>query len=96
MAKERSKKNDSIKLLVKDGHITTIRAIFDYTAPTPAAKHLGTSYGRLLKLIDKVELFRVNELFQLGRYYELDEDTMLMLLMNQYREGISKKKARGK
>ena len=39
----------------------------------------------LQKLIDKVELFRVNELFALGRYYELEEDTMLLLLMNQYR-----------
>ena len=96
MAKERTQKKDSIKLLVQAGHIRTVKDIFDYTPPTPAAKHLGTSYARLLKLIVKVELFRVNELFRLGQFYGIDEDAMLKLLMNQYHDSTGKRKVKSK
>jgi hypothetical protein len=86
----KDKRFKTVKLLIESNNITNFSDIFEHIPKTVIAKHLGTNYNRLSKLVDNVDLFSLRDLFRLARFFEVDDKVMLDLAFTQYSEKKAK------
>jgi hypothetical protein len=88
---EKDKRYKTIKHLIDGGHITLFNEIFDHIPKSKVAQDLGTNYNRLQRLISHVDEFKFKEIFTIGDFFEVEPQTMVSLVLNQY---ISTRKAK--
>jgi len=73
-----------IRTLFNDGKIHTFNEIFGFVPKTIVANDLGKKVDRFNKLMNKVEKFTLEEIFQIGRLCDLEEGQILQLVMEDY------------
>jgi hypothetical protein len=61
-------------------------------APTPVAKYLGSNTGRLNLRLQHPEKFKLKEIYSIAAYFGVDDDLVLALVHNQYKENKGKKR----
>ncbi len=92
MAKERDKKTEKIKSLIEKGEFKTIQEVFDMIAPTPVAKYLGSNTTRFKLRLKHPEDFKLREIYAIATYFAVEEDMLVSLVHNQYKENKGKRK----
>lgn len=90
---ERRKQYQAIKILIEAGHIQEFRQIFEHIYPTHVAKDMGIHYTRFTSMIEKVQGFKLQELYTLARLIGVPGLTLLQLVDIQH-EGDKKKRRR--
>ena len=86
-----AKKDDykAIKVLIEGGHITEFRQIFDHTYRTNIANDLGIYYSRFKQMMDHIDRFSIQELYQLARLIGVEGKVMVKLAVEQVEKDIS-------
>lgn len=82
----------SVKALIEKGEITEFRQIFDIITLTKVAVDLGTHTSTLSDLNDNVGKMSLERMIKLGELLEVQTDTILKLLENQYNKKKKLKK----
>ena len=75
-----------VKPMVEAGKIEVFSDIFKFIPKTRVANDLGKKVDRFNELMANVEEFILKDLFHIAKFCELDEETMLRLVMKQYRD----------
>jgi hypothetical protein len=89
---ERNKQYQAIKVLIEAGHITEFRQIFEHIYPTHVARDMGIHYTRFTKMIDRVQDFRVSELYRVAGFIGIAGIKILQLVDAQYEAEKKRKK----
>ena len=92
MAKDRRYK--TVNILISGGHIKSFREIFDTLPKSVIARDLGINNLRFSKLINRVDLFLVRDLFRLATFLEVEEMVLMDLIYQQYVTDQKNKKKR--
>ncbi|MBO9563560.1 MAG: hypothetical protein J7621_12325 [Niastella sp.] len=74
-----------VKKLIESGHITEFKQIFTYLPKTVMAQDLGTNNNRMTKLIERTEMFTLEELNRIGDLIDISFDSVNSLASNQYK-----------
>ncbi len=74
-----------VKKLIESGHITEFKQIFTYLPKTVMAQDLGTNNNRMTRLIERTEMFTLEELNRIGDLIDISFDSVNMLASNQYK-----------
>lgn len=69
--------------MIRSGDIKQFRDIFRYAQITPVIKHLNSNHTRLQAAISDITKFKVGTLVKIADFFELDEKTMMDLVVNQ-------------
>jgi hypothetical protein len=77
----------TVKLLVDNGEIQSFWQIYETIPKSNVAKALGIHFSRMQTMIRYVNRIRVQDIFLLSRYFDMDSDTMWQLIKNQYVTG---------
>lgn len=85
----RDHRYDLIKPMIENGKILTFNDIFKYIPKTVVAKDLGKKVDRFNTLMSRVEEFILSDLFIIAGFFEIDEEVMLRLVMNDYKKNKS-------
>ena len=80
----RDRRYSVVKLFYDQGKIQTFKDIFEFIPKSVVAKDLGKKVDRFTVLINKVEKFKVEELFRIGRFCSLDEDAIMNLVLKEH------------
>lgn len=93
-----AKKDDYkvVKVLIETGHITEFRQIFDHVYKTTVANDLGIYYNRFKDLLEHVDRFSIQELYQLGRVIGIDGRKMVQLALDQFEKDRAAKLSKGR
>jgi hypothetical protein len=92
MAKDR--RYITVKNLITAGYINSFREIFDTIPKSVVARDLRMNNARFTRLINDVGSFRLEELFRLAVFLELEGFTIIKLVMQQFElDKKSKKKS---
>lgn len=78
----RHKSAKTVKLLIENGQVKTIKEVFDHIPITPVARYLGTNFSRLNKYVQHPALFSYEDAFLLAAYFEIDAKTMSDIIFN--------------
>ena len=70
--------------MFKDGKIRTFSDIFEFVPKTIVATNMGKKVDRFTRLMNRVEKFTLEDLFQIGKLCELEESQMIQLVMKEY------------
>lgn len=70
--------------MIENGKIMVFNDIFKYIPKTVVAKDLGKKVDRFNVLMSRVEEFMLQDLFIIAGFFEIDEEVMLRLVMNDY------------
>lgn len=81
------------KYTVEKGDIKTLNDLFEIVSKTKVSEDLGYKNTRFTELLENVERFTLEQLFDLGKLFELDEKTITDLACNEY---LLQKEARKK
>ena len=88
----RDRRFDLISTMFKDGKIRTFNDIFEFVPKTVVATNMGKKVDRFTEMMNKVEKFKLEELFAIAKLCELDEHTILDLAHKEYTTQKKKKK----
>jgi plasmid maintenance system antidote protein VapI len=80
----RDERYSLIKRQVEYGEIKEFTDIFKFITKTQVATDLGKKTGTFTELMNNVQKFTFEEIFSIGNLFDLDEDTMIKLVMRQY------------
>ena len=80
----RDRRYDVISTLFKDGKIRTFKDIFEFVPKTVVATNMGKKVDRFTRLMNRVEKFTLEDLFQIGKLCDLEEPQMIQLVMKEY------------
>jgi hypothetical protein len=94
MAKERDKKTEKIKSLMEKGEFKTLQEVFDMMAPTPVARYIGSNTTRFNLRLKHPDKFKLKEIYAIAAYFSVDEDLVLALVHNLYKENKGKKRGK--
>ncbi len=83
----KDKRYKTVKILIEGGHITEFQQIFEHISKTTVAEQLGIHFTRMNKMIEKVPDMKLNDLFLLSAYFEVDAKIMFELIYNQHNTG---------
>ncbi|HWK02109.1 MAG TPA: hypothetical protein VNS58_00660 [Puia sp.] len=86
----RDRRYELISVLFKEGKIQTFNDIFVFVPKTIVATNMGKKVDRFTLLMNRVEKFTLENIFQIGKLCDLGESQMLELVMKEY--SIQKKK----
>jgi hypothetical protein len=86
---KRDHRYDLIKPMVETGKIMFFNDIFKYIPKTVVAKDLGKKVDRFNTLMSRVEEFMLEDLFIMAGFFEIDEDVIVRLVMNDYKRNKS-------
>lgn len=80
-----AKKDDykAVKVLIETGNIVEFREIFNHASRTAIAGDLGIYYTKFKQLIDHVDRFTIQDLYQLARLIGVDGKKMVQLAVDQ-------------
>lgn len=84
MSVKRHKGYHTIKLLIEGNQLTEFRQIFEHIPKTVINNDLGINFNRFKKLQNKVQGFKLEELYTLSHFIGVDEKLILDLAHNQY------------
>jgi hypothetical protein len=90
----KDKRHKTVKILIEGGHVNEFKEIFEHIPKTTVAEELGIHFNRFNNLIDKPAEMKVNDLFLLSAYFEIEGQKMFELIHNQVsntRKGTRKK-----
>ncbi|MBN9385632.1 MAG: hypothetical protein J0H74_33065 [Chitinophagaceae bacterium] len=92
MVRDRRYKN--VKNLISGGYVTSFREIFDIIPKTVVARDLGMNNNRFSELMANVEKFVLKDLFLIASFIDIDEKTLINLILQQHQldKKIKKKK----
>jgi hypothetical protein len=80
----RDRRYGTVKILISGGHIKSFREMF-YTIPkTVVARDLGINNIRFTRLINNLEKFILKDLFLIASFIEIDETTLMQLVIQQH------------
>ena len=85
----RDHRYDLIKPMIENGKIIFFNDIFKYIPKTVVAKDLGKKVDRFNTLMSRVEEFMLQDLFIIAGFFEIDEDVIVRLVMNDYKRNKS-------
>ncbi|HEV2354945.1 MAG TPA: hypothetical protein VGR89_11910 [Puia sp.] len=86
----RDHRYELIKPMIETGRITFFNDIFKYIPKTVVAKDLGKKVDRFNGLMSRVEQFMLHDLFIIAGFFEVDEDVIMRLVMNDYKRAKEK------
>lgn len=89
---ERDKAYKAIKVLIEAGHITEFRQIFEHIYPTHVARDMGIHYTRFTAMVEKVQDFRVKELYMLASFIGIRGIAILQLVDAQHEKDKASRK----
>lgn len=84
----------NVKNLISGGYITAFREIFGVIPKTVVARDLGMNNTRFSRLIVNVDKFVLKDLFLIASFIEVDEQTLINLVIQQYQLDKKTKKKR--
>jgi len=84
MSTSKSKKYHTLKLLIEGKQLTEFGQIFDHIPPTVVNKDLGINYNRFKKLLERVQGFKLEELYTISYLIGVDEKAIVDLAHNEY------------
>jgi hypothetical protein len=73
----------SIKVLIENGHINSIKDIFLYIPKTTVYKDLGINFNRFDRAIIDPSIFRLEELFVLAELFDVDAKKIIDMAYDQ-------------
>lgn len=76
----------TIRNLIAAGYIKTFRQIFGIIAKSQVARDLKTNNGRFTRRKHQVDQFKMWQVFRLADLLEMEEGTVLELLIRQRKE----------
>jgi len=79
----------TLKLLIEAKKLTQFNQIFEHIPPTVVNKDLGINYARFNKLRERVQGFKLQELYSMSYLIGVEEIAILELAHNEY---MAKKK----
>lgn len=82
MARDRRYKN--VKNLITAGYVIAFREIFDIIPKSVVARDLGMNNTRFSTLIANVDKFLLKDLFLIASFIDIDEQTLVNLILQQY------------
>ena len=88
----RDRRYDLISTLFKDDKIRTFNDIFEFVPKTVVATNMGKKVDRFTEMMNKVEKFKLEEVFTIAKLCEVDEFEMLQLVYKEYLKQKKKKK----
>ncbi len=71
--------------MVETGKIICFNDIFRYIPKTVVAKDLGKKVDRFNTLMSRVEDFTLKDLFIMAGFFDIDEEVIVRLVMNDYK-----------
>ncbi len=84
---ERDPRYDLIRPMITEGKIISFTDIFKYIPKTIVARDLGKKVDRFTDLMNRVEKFTLEELFQIARNCEIPRMQILKLAEEEYAKG---------
>ena len=82
MAKDR--RYVTVKNLITGGYIKSFREIFETIPKSVVARDLGMNNARFTKLMNNVGSFKLEELFRLSAFLEIEGTIILNLTLQQF------------
>ncbi len=79
----KDKRTKTVKILIETGNIHQFKEIFEHIPKTTVADHIGIHFNRFTKMIDSVNDIKINDLFLLSTYFDIDGKVMFELIYNQ-------------
>lgn len=93
---ERDRRYAIVKSLISSGYIKTFRDIFNAVPKSVIARDLGINNMRFTKHMFNVHKFTLEDIFNLANLLEVDEDTIVNLVIQQYLLDKKNKKKKSK
>lgn len=87
----KDKRFKTVKILIEIGNVTSFKDIFEHIPKTTVADELGIHFNRMSRMIDNVNDIKVNDVFLLSGYFEVDAKVIFELIYNQRGHGKPKK-----
>jgi hypothetical protein len=81
MAKD--KRTRTVKILIETKNVSEFKEIFEHIPKTTVAEALGIHFNRFNKMLDNVNDIKINDLFLLSNYLDIDGKVMFELIYNQ-------------
>ena len=81
----KDKRYKTVKILIEGGHITEYKEIFDNIPKTTVAEQLGIHFNRFDRIINKVGQMKIDDLFLVASYFEIEAKVLFELINNQYK-----------
>ena len=87
----RDRRYTTVKNLITAGYIHAFREIFETLPKSVVAKDLGMNNTRFTRLIENVDQFTLEELFLFAGFLEIENLTLMNLVLHQYLADKDKK-----
>ena len=81
---KKDERYEVVKDMIESGRITEFKHIFKYMPKTVMAHDLSTNTTRMTRLIDNVQEFTLEELYEISKLIEIDHLTIFRLLDKQF------------
>ena len=88
--RKRDPRYDYIKPMLNDGKIQTFQQIFSHVPKSIVAKDIGKKLERFSELLERIDQFKIDELFLIAKFCKLTEEEMLDLVLAEYMKNKSK------
>jgi hypothetical protein len=79
----KDKRHKTVKILIETGNVVEFKDIFEHIPKTTVADDLGVHFNRMARMIGNVNEIKVNDIFLLSGYFEIDAKVMFELVYNQ-------------
>lgn len=81
---KKDERYEVVKDMIESGRITEFKHIFKYMPKTVMAHDLSTNTTRMTRLIDNVEEFTLEEMYEISNLVEIDHLTIFKLMDKQF------------
>ena len=88
----RDDRYDLIKPMLEKGNVQSFNDIFKYIPKTVVAINMGKKVDRFTEIMNRVEKFKLEEVFAVAKLCEVDDSEMLQLVYKEYIKQKRKKK----
>lgn len=79
----KDKRAKTVKILIETGNIQDFKGIFDHIPKTTVSTELGIHFTRMRKMVKNVSEIKVADIFLFSAYFEVDSNTLFVLILNQ-------------
>ena len=78
--------------MLEKGNVQSFNDIFKYIPKTVVAINMGKKVDRFTEIMNRVEKFKLEEVFAVAKLCEVDDSEMLQLVYKEYIKQKRKKK----
>lgn len=89
---EKDRRYALVKRLIDGGFMKSFRDIFEIIPKTRVATDLGMNNKRFSRLMHHTDEFVLVDIFRMARLFDVQEDSMLKMIIDQYRDDRRRKK----